>query len=154
MTVPAAYAALADRLAASLVATAFLGATAQLRLDPESPFEVTGDETSVVAEAALFGVATRVARDILGVPRRYVVERECRLELGLAGPDRAVRLARMDATLAALAVLPETDRTLGGQCERWDLTASEDDDLPPNGQAVMLTFTLRVRSGDPLGLTP
>lgn len=158
MTAPieAAYAALADLIAQTLVGAGFLGATSLLEVDPEAPFEPSGDETEVVAAAALVKVRTGPVRQMLGRPasaRRYVVERECRLELAQAGPNREARLSRDAAVVAALAVLPDQDPTLGGKVERWILGEQADDELPPNGTSVFVTFTLRVRSADPLGRT-
>lgn len=156
MTIETAYDALAALIEASLTATEFLPLGERLQIDPESPFEPSGDETDVVRSAALVKVRTYVARQTLGRPagqRRFVVERECRLELGIAGPNRDRRLTIKADTLAALAQLPETQPTLGGACERVVLAERTDDELPPNGVATFLTFTLRVRSGDPLGLS-
>lgn len=156
MTLETAYAALAAELQTRLRETEFLSPTGVIQIDPDSPFEPSGEEEDLVVSAALVKVRTYVARQSIGRPagaRRYVVERECRLELGLAGPNRVRRLELEPATLAAVALLPETDPTLGGACERLILTERTDDELPPNGVAVFLTFILRVRSGDPLGLS-
>ncbi|ADL00697.1 hypothetical protein [Brevundimonas subvibrioides] len=156
MSIETAYATLAERLEQTLRATLFMPDTAVLEIDPESPFEPSGDETDRVSAAALVKVRTYVARQAVGRPagaRRYVVERECRLELALAGPNREARLAVDLETLSALAMLPEQDPTLGGTVERFLMGEMTDEDLPPNGIATFLTFVLRVRSGDPLGMS-
>lgn len=57
-------------------------------------------------------------------------------------------------TLNAVAVLPGINPTLDGLAERLVLGEQQDEDLEPNGLAVMLDFIIRVRSGDPLGRTP
>lgn len=156
MSIETAYTALGALLQTTLRATNFLGAEGLLELDPESPFEPSGEETDIIRAAALVKVRTYNPRQTVGRPagaRRYVVERECRLELALAGPNREQRKIIDLDTLSALALLPELDPTLGGAVERFLLGEQTDDELPPNGVATFLTFTLRVRSGDPLGLS-
>lgn len=157
MTILIAYAVLAERLQERLRDTAFLNHDQRLEVDPEAPFQPEGDETSIVRAAALVHVRTSVVRQILGRPleqRRYVVERECRLELAIAGPSRDVRLAIDSETLTALATFADSDPLLGGAVERITLGEQTEDELPPNGTATFVTFILRVRSGDPLGRTP
>lgn len=150
-----AYLALADRLALSLVASGFLDRVDDLEIDPSSIFTPTGDEDELVRAAALVIVKTQSVRQILGGPApRYVVERQCRLELAIAGPERLNGGALIQAALAALAIIPAAAPTLGGVAERLTLGDRTDEDLPPNGTALSLTFTIRVRSSDPLGCTP
>lgn len=150
-----AYQAQAGGLATALLGAGFLASTDQLQVDPSSPNAMDGDEASFATAAALVKLTTTSPRAIMGGPtRRYVVERTSRLELGVVGPDAAARAEVLGAALAACAALPEDDPTLGGLVERFFVGDQEDDDLPPNGAKVFLTFTLRLRSGDPLGLTP
>lgn len=149
-----AYSALAAQIAADLVATDFLPVVDDLMVDPEAPFEPAGDERELVRAAALVKVRTGVVRTLLGGSGpRYVIERECRLELALAGPARLLRDDVADATLGLLAQLPARAPTLGGVAERLILGEQTDDELPPNGISLFLNFTIRVRSGDPLGRT-
>ncbi|MNT73171.1 hypothetical protein D3C72_2118450 [compost metagenome] len=82
-----------------------------------------------------------------------MIERECRLELALAGPARLLRDDVASDTLDRLAQLPARMPTLSGTAERLTLGEQTDDELPPNGISLFLTFTIRVRSGDPLGRT-
>jgi hypothetical protein len=149
-----AYSALAAAIAADLVAAQFLPAATDLMIDPEAPFSPSGDERVLVRAAALVKVRTGVVRTLLGgAGPRYVIERECRLELALAGPARLLRDDVADATLGLLALLSARLPTLGGAAERLTLGEQTDDELPPNGISLFLTFTIRVRSGDPLGRT-
>ena len=149
-----AYDALAGAIAADLVAAAFLPTAGVMEVDPSSPFTPAGDERELVRAAALVKVGTGVVRTLLGGERpRYVVERQCRLELALAGPARLLRDAIADEALGRLAQLPARLPTLGGTAERLVLGEQADDELPPNGVSLFLNFTIRVRSGDPLGRT-
>ena len=149
-----AYSALADAIAADLVAAEFLPTVGVMEVDPSSPFTPTGDERELVRAAALVKVGTGVVRPLLGRSApRYVVERQCRLELALAGPARLLRDEIADKALARLAQLPARLPTLDGAAERLVLGEQTDDELPPNGISLFLTFTIRVRSGDPLGRT-
>lgn len=126
-----------------------------LKVDPEAPFIPTGDEASTVRAASLVKVRTAPVRQLLGLPApRYVVERQCQFELAIAGPQKYRRSDWMDAVLTALATIPADYPTLGGRAERLILGEQTDDELPPNGLTFSLTFTIRVRSGDPLGRTP
>ena len=150
-----AYLALADRLALALVASGFLDRVDDLQIDPSAIFTPTGDEDELVRAAALVILKTESIRPILGGPSpRYVVERQCRLELAIAGPERLNGGGYMQAALSALAIIPSAAPTLGGAAERLSLGDRTDEDLPPNGTALSLTFTIRVRSSDPLGCTP
>lgn len=150
-----AYAALADVIASALMAADFIDGAADLKIDPPAPFSPTGDERSLIKAAALVKVQTNPVRRLLGGPApRYVVQRQCRLELAIAGPDRVRREARIDEALAGLAVLQDQHPTLSGTAERLMLGEQTDDELPPNGVSFFITFTIRVRSGDALGRTP
>ena len=156
MSIEIAYAALAALLQQTLRATNFMEPDGVLEIDPEAPFQPSGDETDIIRAAALVQVRTFVSRQMIGRPagaRRYVVDRECRLELALAGPNRDQRKVIDIDTVSALATLPELDPTLGGEVERFLMGEKTDDELPPNGVATFLTFILRVRSGDPLGMS-
>lgn len=147
-----AYQALAALLRTTLVDAGFLPAPELLEIDPESPFEPAGDETTLVTAAALVNVRTGPVRTLLGGGgARYVVERRALLDLAGVGPARAERLALAAATLNALAALAESDPRLGGACERFYLVEQTDDELPPNGVTMSVTWALRVRSSDPLG---
>lgn len=149
-----AYSALADAIAADLVAAGFLPTVNVMEVDPSAPFTPAGDERELVRAAALVKVSTGVVRTLLGrAAPRYVVERQCRLELALAGPARLLRDEIADAAVGRLAQLPVRLPTLGGSAERLILGEQTDDELPPNGVSLFLTFTIRVRSGDPLGRT-
>lgn len=153
--IDAAYVALADRLAAALVASGFIASAPDLHIDPSSAFEPGGDEEELVTAAALSQLQTQPVRQMLGrASPRYVVERQCRLELAMAGPERLMNEPLLRAALAAVAIIPATAPTLGGAAERVTLGERADEDLPPNGVAMSLTFSLRVRSSDPLGCTP
>lgn len=156
MMIEPAYTALAARLAQRLVACGFLSSLDALKVDPESAFEPDGEETEVTTSAALVKVKTAPVRQTLGRPTgpRYVVERECGLDLSIAGPAQDLKALLELAVMTAVATTPGDDPTLGGLCERLELTGRNDNEIEPNGLAVFLTFTLRVRSGDPLGMTP
>ncbi|WP_295707330.1 hypothetical protein [uncultured Brevundimonas sp.] len=153
--IEAAYQALATAAAQALLQVGFITAPTDLKVDPAAPFTPTGEEKVLVRAAALVKVRTNPVRQLLGGKGpRYVVERQCRLELALAGPDRLLRAATMDAVLALLATLPEVDPTLSGAAERLILVEQADDELPPNGVSFFITYTVRVRSSDALGRTP
>ena len=150
-----AYAALGRRIADVLANTTFLRSGEDLEIDPSAPITPTGDEEDLQQAAALVTVRTDPVRQLLGRPdKRWVVERECRLELALYGPNTGLRMAVKPQVLGALASIPNDDPTLDGLVERLVLTGQTDDDLPPNGVSYFLTFVLRLRSGDPLGQTP
>ena len=149
-----AYAALGARIADALVAAEFLPVATDLQIDPPAPFTPTGDERTLIQAAALVKVQTGSVRQLLGGPAaRHVVERQCRLELAIAGPDRLRRESRVEAALLGLATLPNLFPTLSGKAERLILGEQTDDELPPNGVSFFLNFTIRVRSGDSLGRT-
>lgn len=150
-----AYQQLASDVADALLSAGFIDATADLKIDPAAPFTPTGDERSLIKAAALVKLRTNPVRQLIGGPRvRYVVERQCQLELAIAGPERLRRDNRVEDALAALAVLQDANPTLSGTAERLILGEQTDDELPPNGVSFFITFTIRVRSGDALGRTP
>lgn len=154
-----AYLALSERLADHLVAAGFVPTADRLLIDPEARWEPEGAETEVQTAAALFQLRTAPVRQLMGAGPdrpRWVVERDARLELSATGavpegdPTHGQRILTV---LALVAGLPASDPTLGQQCERLELTVAEDNDVPTIGRASGITFTLRVRSSDPLGLT-
>lgn len=150
-----AYEELACRIAEALDGAGFTSAGWALKVDPTAPFTPSGDERTLVQAAALVKLKTGAVRQLLGGPApRYIVERECRVELAVAGPDRLRRESRVAEALAGLALIQDQYPTLSGRAERLILGEQTDDELPPNGVAFFLTFTIRVRSGDALGRTP
>lgn len=152
--IDAAYTALAAKIATALAAAHFIASAAKLEIDPEGPTEIDGDPRHVESVAILLQLQTGAVRTLVGSGTpRFVVERQARLELAIAGPDRADRNARLTDALTGVAPIGITDPTLGGTAERAGITGQEDGDLPPNGRKVFLTFYVRVRAGDPLGLT-
>lgn len=152
MRIDAAYLALCDRVASALVEAGFLPEAERLQIDPEDLIEPDGDELTVVNAASIEKGETRPLRPILGRPeRRWVVERQARVELLSYGPARETRLEIDAEAVAALALIGVADPTLGGACERCDLVSLEDGTTPPNGVTKVFTYALRVRSGDPLG---
>lgn len=147
-----AYSRLAEIIARIITESGF---AADLKVDPPSPFTPSGNERHLVFAASLVAVQTQSVRQIIGRPvPRHVVERQCRLELAVAGPARREGLEISALLLSALAVMPGLNPTLDGTAERLVLVDQTDDDLPPNGLSVFLNFLIRVRSGDPLGRTP
>lgn len=149
-----AYAALGASLAGVLVGSGLLESVAGLQIDPAHVLEETGEIDGVVRWAALVKLGTQAVRTIMGGPAaRYVVEREARLELAVAGPAKDWCADVWAAALPAIAALPTADPTLGATAERFRISGLEDDDFPPNGAKALITFVLRVRSGDQLGLT-
>nr|WP_314123482.1 hypothetical protein [uncultured Brevundimonas sp.] len=149
-----AYQQLALRISEALTGAA--GANNwDLKIDPPAPFTPTGDEKTLVQAAALVSVRTASPRQLMGGPQvRYVVERQCQVELAIAGPERLRRESRVAEALGALAQLQDKYPTLSGTAERLILGEQTDDELPPNGVTFLITFTIRVRSGDALGRTP
>lgn len=152
-----AYAALVEAVGEALVEAGFLSTTEALREDPEGVWEPDGEEGGQVSAAAVFKLRTAPVRPLMGGGvRRWVVDRQVRVELASAGPTPDAGDAnevRLTAALAALAVLPSDDPTLGQTCERCELIEADDDDLPPNGARKTVSFAIRVRAGDPLGQT-
>ena len=149
-----AYERLAELVEEVLIGAGFVTEPGGLKVDPTAAFEPQGDEHQIVTAASLVKVQTQSVRQILGrAAPRHVVERQCRIELAMVGPNKGLRLMINDEMLMALALLPNEHPTLDGLAERLILLDQTDDDLPPNGVSVTLTFTIRVRSGDPLGRT-
>lgn len=149
-----AYERLAELVEEVLIGAGFVIEPGGLKVDPTAAFEPQGDERQIVTAASLVKVQTQSVRQILGrAAPRHVVERQCRIELAMVGPNKGLRLTINDKMLMALALLPNEHPTLDGLAERLILLDQTDDDLPPNGVSVTLTFTIRVRSGDPLGRT-
>lgn len=151
-----AYQAMTEVLAERLVAIGLLTTTAGLQIDPEGEIAPEEDEeaTDNQAAAGVFKGDTRPVRALLGGPRRrWVVERTSRLELAVWGPDRAARRLLIDQAVATCSTLAEDDPTLSGQAEQFEVAGVEAEPFPPNGEQAVLTFTLRVRAGDPLGGT-
>ena len=149
-----AYERLGELVEAVLIGSGFVTEPGGLKVDPTAAFEPSGEERQLITAASMVKVQTQSVRQILGRPvPRHVVERQCRIELAMAGPNKGLRLMINDEMLAALALLPNSHPTLDGLAERLVLVDQADDDLPPNGVTVTLTFNIRVRSGDPLGRT-
>lgn len=147
------YSALAQAIDTALSDAGFIP-DGKLEIDPPSPFAPNGDETELVTAAALVKIETKSVQTFLGAPLpRYAVERQVRLELGAAGPDEDARKASLAAAVAAVAAIIVTNYQLGGRAERALLTASTDDDLPPNGSKTIMDLTIRVRANDPLGMS-
>lgn len=153
MNLPAAYGALGRALRDALTASGVLSSPASFAIDPPSGLEPDEAGAALQTAAALVGLEINAEVRFLGSPRRYVVERLARLELALSGPDPEERLTLSHRAIAALAVVPERDPTLGGTCERLELLSLEDEDWPPSGQKILITFLLRVRSADALGMS-
>ena len=150
-----AYQQLASSIADALLSAGFIGAVSDLEVDPSAPFTPSGEEKGLVQAASLVKVKTGPVRQLMGGPKvRYVVERQCQLELAIAGPERLRRENRVEDALFALALLQDDNPTLSGTAERLVLGEQTDDELPPNGVTFLITFTIRVRSGDALGRTP
>lgn len=155
MTIDTAYAAFTDAVAAALVEAGFLDQAPDLNIDPEDMVEPTGDELVTTRAATVEKGETAPVRQILGRPeQRWVVERTCRVELLQYGPASDQRRTVDADAIVAIAGLASSLPTLGGACERLLLSESEQTPVEPNGVARSFTFTLRVRSGDPLGTRP
>ena len=154
MSLETAYAALGAALANALVGAGALGSAGAFAVDPPTDIEPDGEAQALNVAAGLVKLQTSATQRMLGgAARRYQVDRQCALELAVASPDPAERETILEAALAACAVLPETNPALGGLAERFELLDREDEPWPPNGARVVLTFFLRVRSGDALGLS-
>ncbi len=153
MALPAAYQALARSLRDALLAAGVLASPTAFEVDPLTGVEPSETSDTISAVAGLIGLETTSEIRFLGSPRRYVVERLARLELAISGPSPEARLAVVTRAMASAAMLTERDPTLGGLCERLEIPSLEDEDWPPNGQKILITFLLRVRSGDALGMT-
>ena len=154
MSIATAYAALGSALADALVSVGALSDAALFAIDPPVDLEPDGEADSLAVAAGLINLGTGGQQRMLGgAQRRYQVDRQCALELALSSPDLVERATVLEQALAACAALPETDPTLGGLAERFEVLEREDEPWPPNGVRVVLTFLLRVRSGDALGLS-
>lgn len=156
MTIETAYAAFTAAVGAALAHedVGFIATAAALQVDPEAPIEAGGDPDAFETAASVEKIQTGPTRQKLGLPQqRFVVERQCRVELQAAGPSRSERLAALELATSALAILPNSNPTLGGACERLTLTGGEDSVFEPNGSGNILAFTIRIRSGDALGTT-
>lgn len=152
-----AYLAAAAKIAGALAASGFLTDGAKVEVDPESTTEIDGEPADLVSAAILLKVETGPVegRTRLGSGvGRYLIQREARLALANAGPNRDARDAVFEAALVALAPMPDLDPTLGGIAERWGFTGLEDADFEPSGRKAILSLFVRVRSGDALGRTP
>ncbi len=149
-----AYGELQRLIGVALVGCQFIKDQAGLQVDPPNSFEPQGYDEFLVTSAAILKLSASPTAQMLGATPRYVVERTHRLELGAAGPQQADWQAALDNAVTACAPIAAVNPTLGGLCERLFLTVDETDDLPPDGQKAILTFTIRLRSGDPLGRTP
>lgn len=155
MTIDAGIAALADTVGSALEASGFLLSSLDLAVDVSDAVPPRGDEIEFVRWSALTRGETRTVRALVGRPDpRYVVEHRAMLDLAWAGPARADGRGMHALALAAVAALPQQYPTLGGQVERFFIEQGEDQALPPNGWATSLVCAFRIRSGDPLGLTP
>lgn len=162
MTAPieAAYAAAQTAVAAALVAAGFLQDPTQLEVEPVAPFEPVDDsDTENPAEfrtaAAMMQEDTKPIRTFMGGPApRFCVERQIRLELASYGADKARWTAVLEAAVAAVSSLTATNPSLDGSAERFLFVEAVPQPLEPNGDQRFITFAIRVRSGDPLGMTP
>lgn len=150
-----AAAALALRLGEALRGAGFLTGDAALEVDPSAAVELTGEAGEILVAAQLYTLQTQPVRALMGSGRsRYVVERTFRLELLVASPDVAWRDQALTDGLTACARLPGDDPSLASACERCTVQGADTDDLAPNGRKILASFAVRVRSSDPLGLTP
>lgn len=155
MTVDAALNALASVLIERLLVSGYILTSADLHIDDADAVAPVGNEADYLTWAALTRGETRTVRTILGRPApRYVVEHRATLQLAWAGPDGAAGRARHALALQAVATLPVDHPTLTGEVERLFLEAGDDEPLPPNGWGTTLVLAFRLRSSDPLGLTP
>lgn len=152
--------ALAATLARELWIVGFLAAPDGLHLDPVAAVEDldnpdVDDLPGLQRAAFLITTQTRPVRATMGSGHpRYVVERTCQLDLHVYGQTfEAAGRPLLVAALSACARLPESDPTLGGAAERLYLTETTPDELPPLGLRQTLTFVIRVRSSDALGLS-
>lgn len=152
-----AYAALLALVGPALVGAGFIADLSGLKDEPEGAWEPEGDEDGVRTAAALFPLQAGMVRELMGGGvRRWVVELDVRLELAAVGPvptGEDSHRVRLRAARNAVAVLPATDPTVSGTCEKFVIGTAEWDDLPPSGLKLLIPATLRFRAGDPLGTT-
>lgn len=147
-----AYSALAQAVAVALVQAGFIAAPEGLKVDPAETLETDPDAQRLETAAGLVRVSTAVARTVLGRGSpRYLVHLTARLELAAVCPSRDIRRAAIAAAADALAPLTDLDPTLSGACERAWISEQSDDAIEPNGEELLITWTLRVRSSDRLG---
>ena len=148
-----AYEALAAEVRARLVLADFVAAPADVRIDPDGKVSTRRHGVGETA-AALISGGQSVGRSMMGGgSARHLVDRRARVELAISGGDVAWRDARVDNALTRLALLPIDLPTLAGACERLAIEEADEDDLGPgtHGRRITVTFTVRVRSADPLG---
>lgn len=154
MTITLAFAALADKAALLLTTAGFLPSSEALGRESVD-VALVGAPGDLQTGATLLTVETRPVDRMMGARRpSYVVERDCQLQLVADAPDPSRRNATLDAALAALAGLIADNQTLDGACERLLLTRVAPEDHGATGLAQVVELTLRVRAGDPFGLTP
>lgn len=159
MTAPVdtAYEALRAALETALLAAGFIADGEALKDEPEGPWEPEGDVDGVQVGAALFPLEVVPVRQLMGgTVRRWVVELPCRGEFAIFGnvaDGEDSHRVRMRSALDEMAVLPSTDPTLTQTVERLEIGGATYEDLPPSGLKMLVEFTLRLRSGDPLGRT-
>lgn len=152
----AAYQGFADLVGAALETAGFLSSASLLVRDPAEPVEPDGDATAWAA-AVLLNLGTSPVRTLVGGGSpKFVVERQVRVELAAMAQDQAAVDAMIaDGSSAVVSLIAAgADLTLGGLVERVAVLGAEVEDLPPLGQKLFLSFVLRLRAGDPLGLTP
>lgn len=150
-----AYAALCTVIATALLGAEFVADAGAVAIDPAEVLEPGEGSNLLETSAAIVQGDTKPIRTFIGGPApRYAVEREVMVELAATGPDKTVRDAAMIAAVTALCSVPGSSSVAGGGAEDCEITDQQAGDLPPNGLKRIVTFALRVRAGDPLGLTP
>jgi hypothetical protein len=155
MTVPETFAMLGSIVSDTLTDTGFIPDAAGVAIDDPDAVGPNGDEEVFLTWAALTRGETRTVRTILGRPKpRYVVEHRASLEMAWAGPDRQSGAEKLAQALAAIAALPGDNPTLSDTAERFFIEEGSEEGLSPNGWRTTLTCAFRIRSSDPLGLTP
>lgn len=155
MSIEPAYAAFVAAVATSLVEAGFLSAAGKLEVDPEDLIEPDGSALETKRSASVEKGETAPVRQMLGRPeQRWIVERTCRVELLQYGPAQEQRHEVDAAAVAAMARIAVDLPTKPGVFERLFLDSSEFTPVDPNGASYAFTFRIRVRSGDPLGVTP
>jgi hypothetical protein len=152
----AAYHGFASLVGAALETSGFLSSADLLVRDPAEPVEPDGDATAWAA-AVILNLGTAPVRTLVGGGSpTFVVERQVRIELAAVAQDQAALDAKIaDGSSAMISFVGAgADLTLGGLVERIAVQGAEIEDLPPLGQKLFLSFVLRIRAGDALGLTP
>ncbi len=148
-----AYQALIAEVRARLLLSDFVASPDDLKVDPDGKVDTRRHGRGETC-AALINAGQSVGRSLMGGgSARHLVDRRARVELAIAGGDRAWRDALVDRALTRFARLPLDLPTLGGACERLAIEEGDEDDLAPGtpGRRVSVTFTVRVRAADPLG---